>query len=219
MLAVLSLMLFCYFRRKLMSAAKAGYGKDARSVGDWSPSTDGSGVPSPCVANDNTIAVEEGDAGSPQPQGSEAGSVRRAWDRLFDLLDRDGDGRVTQEDFQRAPVAAVAVMGALQALQEPLEQLGAQPLLEGARQSFSMEPVTGHAAASVQVPVANQAGAPPQMGWQSPPGPAGMMVPGVPVAGSFVAPPGMGVGAAGMQSVPHPPPMMGMQSVPHPPPI
>ncbi|CAK0900141.1 unnamed protein product [Prorocentrum cordatum] len=135
--------------------------------------------------------------------------------------DSDGDGRVTHEDFRRAPVAAVAVDMALQGSMSPSRPI--HPLAN--QQSFgSVATQVGPPPPGYAEPMAAGRFGPPPRPGQAPvlPGRAGVAGSGaLPLGtplGSF-APPGV----APVGPVPHaagllvaPPPLGGVASTPHP---
>lgn len=234
LIVILSLALFCFFRRKLtMAAAKGRRRKQARMLaGDWSPSTGGSRSPSALsqldldqssldqssldqstldesALDESTVVVEADVQKAPT-----CGDARKAWDKLFDILDRDGDGRVTHEDFRHAPVAAVAMNMALEARLEGSPQptprslmTSQQPPRPISREATQGRPPLAGYPEPVE-PVAGHLCQPPRPG-QALPGMRPGQVPGLPalagmagpVPGSFVAP---GMAPMGMGSAPPP---------------
>jgi len=102
LVVVLSLALLYVFRRTRL----AGTARKAQlAAGDWSGSSSpgsSSGPESPGAASPHgrLPGAAEGRGGAGEP-----------WDRLFDMLDSDGDGEITREDLKRAPAAARAAAG------------------------------------------------------------------------------------------------------------
>jgi len=201
LVTIVSCVLFCFLRRK---AAQGRCRKQARAVEplsleeSYNGSNPGSlALPQPGLDESRGSAHEDEsrlNAGKDEGRGR----ARKAWDRLFEILDHDGDGRITQQDFARAPVAAIAVASALEGTQPlrtqpPAAVLQHQPSLSSLQpqqQSFGSVgpaphwrgwPAPGPGQPSAQMPVPAQAGVPRPL-----PHGAGMPV------GPFGAPVGVG---------------------------
>ncbi|CAK0811930.1 unnamed protein product, partial [Prorocentrum cordatum] len=209
LVVVLSCVLLCCLRRKgLAGSAQGRCRKQARSRAVAPLSPEGAshrsspGPPAPPPPGLGQEGLDDGRAGEARQQSTgredSRGGARKAWDRLFEILDHDGDGRITQEDFARAPIAAVAVASAL----EGRQPLAARPAAAAPWQQQSFGSSQPH-----QQSFGSVAPAPHWQGWPAPgPGrpPAQLAVPahagaprppprgaGMP-AGPFGAPSGVG---------------------------